>query len=58
MSDKKIPMPRFVTVLTEGDIDDEMKQAIEKQGYELVRHSDYEGFVTNQFKLKGIVHVA
>ena len=52
-----VPKPMFVVVLTEGNIDEDMKKAIEGQGYELKRHSDYEGYVTNEFKRKEVIHV-
>jgi len=50
-------MPRYVTVLTQGDIDQEMVRAIEGQGYKLKRCSNYEGYVTNEFRRKDIIHV-
>jgi len=50
-------MPRFVTVLTEGDISSDMTEAIENQGYKLKRHTDYKGYVTNEFERKEVVHV-
>jgi len=52
-----VPMPMFVTVLTQGKIDQNMIDAIESQGYELKSSSDFDDYVTNQFKRKEFIHV-